>query len=235
VTPERLRGELLQRAERDRDVRRRIRAGQPPAGGIDLDRDNTAWLKRVVEAVGWPCRSVVGQEAAHAAWLLAQHADLDPHFQRRCRELMAGAVADGEASPADLAYLTDRVLVNSGQAQLYGTQLRADSGRLVPQRLASPDRVDARRATVGLKPLDVYLTEMAEAGEPLEPARLACPGCGGELIAWLPGPADTTIVTCPACQRRMRLRARWPARPGEDVVPGPAKLSSVHSNRPRAY
>ena len=41
---------------------------------------------------------------------------------RRCLDLLAEAAIRGEASRADLAYLTDRVLLAEGQAQVYGTQ-----------------------------------------------------------------------------------------------------------------
>jgi hypothetical protein len=44
----------------------------------------------------------VGEAAAHAAWLLAQHAPSD--FQEECLPLLEDAVAHGDTSPRDLAY-----------------------------------------------------------------------------------------------------------------------------------
>jgi hypothetical protein len=44
---------------------------------------------------------LVGEDGAHAAWLLAQHADRDPAFQRRCLDLLTQAVAGREASPCE--------------------------------------------------------------------------------------------------------------------------------------
>jgi hypothetical protein len=75
-----------------------------------MDDDNTAWLRTAIDEYGWPGRTLVGAEGAHAAWLIAQHADRSPAFQRRCLKLLENAVAAGEAEAADLAYLTDRVL-----------------------------------------------------------------------------------------------------------------------------
>ena len=49
-------------------------------------------------------------------------ADAEPEFQRRCLALLTEAVADGEADPGNLAYLTDRVLCAEGEPQRYGTQ-----------------------------------------------------------------------------------------------------------------
>jgi hypothetical protein len=68
-------------------------------------------------------RSVCGgEDGAQAAWLLAQHADRRPELQQVLLEAMRAAVKAGEAAPADLAYLEDRVRVNAGRPQLYGTQ-----------------------------------------------------------------------------------------------------------------
>ena len=56
--------------------------------------------------------------------MLAQYADHDPDRQRAFLDALRGVVAPGEASPAHLAYLEDRVRVQAGQPQLYGIQLR---------------------------------------------------------------------------------------------------------------
>jgi hypothetical protein len=54
--------------------------------------------------------------------------------------------------------LTDRVAVTEGRHQTYGTQV-ADvvDGRPVLWPVADPDRLDERRATVGLEPLASHL------------------------------------------------------------------------------
>ncbi|GAB2923425.1 DUF6624 domain-containing protein [Streptomyces mayteni] len=85
---------------------------------------------------------------------MAQHADADPQFQRRARDLLAEAVARGEASRSHLAYLTDRCLVHEGQPQLYGTQYydNFDGAGMRPRPIADPDHLDERRAEAGLGP-----------------------------------------------------------------------------------
>lgn len=107
----------------------------------------------------------MGEAGAHDAWLLAQHADQDRVFQAECLELLAAAVDSGAASPADLAYLTDRVRRARGDLQLYGTQFwrGADGlGELQPQPIAEPDRLDERRAAAGLGPFDEYQALMMD-------------------------------------------------------------------------
>ncbi len=124
----------------------------------EIDNRTRARISAIVDEVGWPGKSVVGEEAAHAAWILVQHADADPEFQSRCLALMKNAPA-GEVSGKDIAYLTDRTLVNSGKPQLYGTQL---NDKFAPSPISDPENVDKRRAEVGLGTLAEYIEKTRE-------------------------------------------------------------------------
>ena len=123
---EELRRELLARAEEDQRVRRQV---PPPKGQHVIrlsaeaaeewrrvDTGNTRWLADILATRGWPGRNMAGEDGAAAAWLLAQHADQDLDLQRAFLEALRGAVAEGEASPASLAYLEDRVRVADGRS-----------------------------------------------------------------------------------------------------------------------
>src|ERR1700736_1132948 len=173
-----LRDELLRRESVDQVARMRcieltrgLVAGHPPSAEAQavmerlqaIDEENTSWLREVVRDHGWPKRSEVGDMGANAAWLLVQHSDLDPAFQRECLELLGEAVKAGEASAIDLAYLTDRVLRAEGKPQRYGTQFApSSSGGFAPQPLEDPERVDELRASVGLGPLEEYARKIRE-------------------------------------------------------------------------
>jgi hypothetical protein len=135
----------------DQDLRREL---------LETDARHTARLEAILDAHGWPANSSVGEDGATAAWMLAQHADQRPEFQRRCLELMRDAVSRGEASPKWLAYLHDRVCVYQTRAQRYGTQIRQTEAGLEPFELEEPETVDERRASVGLEPLADYLRSM---------------------------------------------------------------------------
>jgi hypothetical protein len=151
-----LSAELLAMLERDQ-------AGR--SGGQDLEGDpaRTERLRDILDGCGWPTFSLVGEEAEDAAWTIAQHSDHDVGFQRRALELLADAVAAGDASPGNLAYLTDRVAVNSGEPQTYATQVACINGLPeVAGGLIDEPGVDARRAEVGLAPLADYFAELAE-------------------------------------------------------------------------
>lgn len=124
-----------------------------------VDRENQAWLRAIVERHGWPGRSLVGVDGAHAAWLLAQHAEHD--FQRECLQRMKECPA-GEVAKIDLAYLTDRVLLADGQPQVYGTQIEVRGGRWQPCQVEDPDNLDRRRQEIGLPPIAEYLKSAEE-------------------------------------------------------------------------
>ena len=141
-----LRAELLRRVEKDQVARKALDADAMR----EADGENLPWLKEVVAAHGWPGASLVGTDGAHAAWLLAQHADADPAFQRQCLGLIGAAVEAGEASLLEYAYLTDRVLLAEGRSQVYGTQVTRRDGAWVPRGPARPGA--GRRAPGGRGP-----------------------------------------------------------------------------------
>lgn len=119
-------------------------------------------LAEIMAAHGWPTERTVGPEAARAAWLVAQHADRQLDVQRQAAALMGGAVARGEASARDLAFLQDRLAVNEGREQRYGTQIGAvTDGRPVPWPCEEPERLDERRAEAGIEPFDEYTARFA--------------------------------------------------------------------------
>jgi hypothetical protein len=184
-----LRSELLRRAKADQEARRAITIWmmqfgdsefasvaafeatlheaqkvefQKLAGALrQVDAENTERMNQIVDQYGWPTAALVGTDGANAAWLLVQHADSSPQFQRKCLNLMT-KVPRGEVSLADVAYLTDRVLLAEGKKQLYGTQFSFVNGKCIPRPLEDEADVDQRRADVGLPPLSEYLKESAD-------------------------------------------------------------------------
>ncbi|MFD7861327.1 DUF6624 domain-containing protein [Streptomyces sp. NPDC059783] len=153
-----LAAELHHRAEEDQAARRLAADTHDVREMCRIDVDNTAWLQQVIAEHGWPGVALVGEQGADEAWLLCQHADLAPPFQRQALELLKAAVAAGDALPRHVAYLTDRVLVAAGEPQLYGTQYTDDGNgsNLRLQPVADPDRLDERRAAMGLEPAVEY-------------------------------------------------------------------------------
>lgn len=118
-----------------------------------LDARHVQALKEIIGRIGWPGRSAVGDKAAYDAWLIVQHADHHIDFQCMCLELLRRTRAE-EADPALTAYLDDRICVNLGRPQIYGTQFTRSGDMLVPRPIVKPEELDQRRASVGLDPLD---------------------------------------------------------------------------------
>jgi hypothetical protein len=146
-----LRKELLELVAKDQAAR--AKADNRNDVVMALDKETAARMKDIVAKHGWPGKSLVHVDGAHAAWMLVQHADSEPAFQKDCLAKMEPLVQTGEVSGQDFAYLFDRVAVNAGKPQRYGTQF-GDDGELAP--LEDSANVDARRKAVGLGTLVEY-------------------------------------------------------------------------------
>lgn len=157
---------LIAAAQRDVEIRTRLaRSGvlfqgyHPEMEAVHLE--NAALLERAIEAIGWPGRHTVGDDAAGAAFMILQHAISRPDFQRCALVLILEAIPKGEASALDAAYLSDRIAVFEGREQIFGTQFDWDAdGLLSPSPIREPESVDARRASVGLPPMAETIASM---------------------------------------------------------------------------
>ncbi|MEV0284793.1 MULTISPECIES: DUF6624 domain-containing protein [unclassified Kribbella] len=69
-------------------------------------------------------------------------------------------MAAGEASARLFGYLEDRVRVNTGLPQLYGTQFVDHGNGLEPQPIEDPSGLAARRAAAGMEPFEEYEATM---------------------------------------------------------------------------
>ena len=97
----------------------------------------------------WPTRSVVGLVGVRGVFVLAHR---DTAFARTALHRMMESGMD-EAIKPDVAVLEDRVRLAAGRKQLYGTQLIASNGRLVPAAIEDSAHVDLRREGANLPPL----------------------------------------------------------------------------------
>lgn len=124
-------------------------------------------LTAILDELGcWPGRRLVGEEGSEAAFLIAQHDIANPPLLRRCRRLYEAAVDDGDADPARLAALEDRIRYFEGRPQRYGTHVGWDrNGEFGPwPPIEDPERVDELRSARNLAPLADALAEAAAVG-----------------------------------------------------------------------
>lgn len=158
---EALRAALISRGREDQAVREVFLAGHHQDTTdlrrmSDVDADNTTFLKKIIAERGWPGRSLVGSEASNAAFLIVQHSP-DTTFQAQVLPLLEKAYLAGEAQGQQVALLTDRVAVQRGKPQVYGTQASVVNGRFKLNPIADSANVDARRAKLGMPPVAAYM------------------------------------------------------------------------------
>ena len=124
---------------------------------FDTFNRHKPYLTSIVDQYGFPGYDLVGKETSDHFFVLVQHCDDDLAFQQRVLALMQPQVDKRNADTQGFAYLTDRVLVNSNDLQLYGTQLTYQDGRAICQGVRCVAELDERRAKVGLGPINDYL------------------------------------------------------------------------------
>jgi hypothetical protein len=116
-----------------------------------IHRRKSEGLKMILAQSGWPDAARFGEHGEAAAFMIVQHADYDPQLQRLCHALMVERAKLGEIKYGYLAFLTDRILCNSGRHQRFGTQIReVTNGCFVPKPIEDPEHVDELREQVGL-------------------------------------------------------------------------------------
>ena len=155
--------EILAMAKVDQETQMTKESDEQKADRLkEVYKTNTERMKHIVKQIGWPTVSKVGSEASDDAWLLVQHADHDVAFQKECLDLMKKESQE-EVSEEDIAYLHDRICVNEGRPQFYGTQFTTNEyGAYGPEPIENIELVDERRAEIGLKPLAEYKDELVK-------------------------------------------------------------------------
>lgn len=128
------------------------------------DSLNTFQVRKIFQKYGFPNFDLVGETGSNKFWYLIQHQDNFPSLQDSILTLMKIEVDKGKASPTDYAYLIDRVKVNTGQLQIYGTQmlLNSTSTSYEPKPIIEIEKLDERRKSVGLPPEEEYIKVMNE-------------------------------------------------------------------------
>ena len=127
-----------------------------------MDQRLTSKLLKMVPPKRWFLRSVYGRQGAGAAFLIIQHSEIE-HW-RRFVAILEPLVATGEVEGQSYGLMYDRLAINEGRPQRYGTQMTCVDGRWVIDRenLEDPGNADARREAMGfLQTLAEYETNFA--------------------------------------------------------------------------
>ncbi|MFD1079553.1 DUF6624 domain-containing protein, partial [Longispora fulva] len=121
-------------------------------------------LRKIIEQYGFPGYDRVGKEGSADFWRMVQHSDHDPAFQKLVLDKMLPEVKNNNAEAEKYGYLVDRVNLNTGKPQLYGTQLayRSNTGQPYPRNLSDSSNVNKRRMELGMEPLEDYLNKISK-------------------------------------------------------------------------
>ena len=130
----------------------------------ETDSTNLAAVSHILDTYGW--LSGLSDEANNAIFLVIDHSDLKT--MNKYIRLFHDAVDKGYLSMNDLVTMEDRMLMNAGKPQKYGTQAYSvnENGKPVIYiwPVEDPDKLDALRKSVGLMPIDSYLEIVKQQG-----------------------------------------------------------------------
>lgn len=160
---DRLAKELIALADKDLAMREKLAvAGELGCGYHpemeQIHQDNAKRLREIIEEIGFPTLSKVGEKASDAAWLIIQHAIGEPDFMKECYRMMEKNTSD--INPKSKAYLYDRIQVFQSRPQKYGTQLIIEGVYPVEDK----KKLNEERIKVNLPPLSIE--EISRIPEP---------------------------------------------------------------------
>jgi VWFA-related protein len=175
------------------------RASDTSRKRIDEARQqDNARLCQMLKDFGWPTSALVRPDGVAATLYLVRNSrQLD--LQVALLPVIIAAVKKGEIEKAAVARLVDRMRVDAGMKQLFGTQVKVLNGFLVLTPIEAEAQVDDRRKQFGLPPLAPnlrqlerqYQTPLVKAVAPSQP--LATP-LNHSLERTIANELDTAVI-----------------------------------------
>jgi len=126
---------------------------------IVVDERNRTRLKEIFAKIGFPTRKLVGKDAMYGVFLMLQHSDGDKEWQKSQLPNIEKAVKKGDLQGQSYAYLYDRIKINSGEKQLYGSQFSNVDPVTKSVELAETEDLESlenRRREMGMMPIEMY-------------------------------------------------------------------------------
>ena len=126
-----------------------------------VDSLNLATVFGILDKEGWPYH--LSEKANRAIRIVIDHSDLA--YRSKYLGLVKEKAEEGVLDKTDYAILNDRVRMEEGKPQIYGTQIKM-AATIVDDDIAmqlclwpveNPSALDSLRSTVGLSPIEEYL------------------------------------------------------------------------------
>lgn len=163
-----LRNELVRMRERDQAARVACADGTADEQAKclvkifeEIDRPNTKRLNEIFAKYGFPAESNVGHDGVEAFILLMQHSG-DVELRKKSEAGMKKAFDAKMISPSQYSGFVDRLLVDQGKPQIYGSNFETKEGKLVMSPVEDPKKLDERRKSLGLPPIAEYAKILKE-------------------------------------------------------------------------
>jgi hypothetical protein len=132
---------------------------------VETDARTGQDVRAIFKEFGVPTRSAVGPDAARQFVVMVQHQP--PDLRRAVLPTLRENVDRGEADPAEYAMMFDRAQVDDGKLQRYGANFACQSdGSLEPSPIEDVDRLEIRRAEIGLLPMRLYARLLRQSMPP---------------------------------------------------------------------
>jgi len=154
-------------------------AGIPPGELIEKYGNEEAWeifkkrrdsvaiknqqiVKEIFNSYGFIGEKNFNKSASKNFWLIVQHADDDIQFQDEILKVMHKELKKGNANKQSFAMLEDRINVNKGKKQRFGSQLTYNKfGQAIPiNGLIDSINVESLRTEFNLPSFKNYYNEM---------------------------------------------------------------------------
>jgi len=131
------------------------------------DSLNLIQVEKIIEEHGYPGKTLVGEPENEAAWFVIQHSNkIEAYFP-----LIKKAGQNQEIGAMKVAMMEDRMLMDQGKEQIYGTQAKAnflvenpssqDDVKYVIWPIAHPEMVNELRTKAGFNTtVEEYATMM---------------------------------------------------------------------------
>ena len=121
----------------------------------EKDSINLLKIEKILGEYGWLGANIIGEQGNKTLFLVIQHSDLET--QIKYLPMMREAVKKGNAKGKDFALLEDRIAMEQGKRQIYGSQIKIDGDEFYVYPIIEPEKVNQRRAEVGLEPIEDYV------------------------------------------------------------------------------
>jgi hypothetical protein len=122
----------------------------------DIDRENLVNVISLIENCGMPTLNEISRKQMSAIWLVFQHAD--NQNRRKYLPILEKSANNGDIRKSSIAMMKDRILMDDGEPQIYGTQVVNNGNGWELYDLINPESVNKRRAEIGFEPLEDYLS-----------------------------------------------------------------------------